>query len=299
MPNPAEKTGPFAQEGEPQGGEPTDDEPMLPVRFYRSWRLIPRSFWTQPSSNRPAELAYWQRATAMVHLADEWNAGNLTASGTFCPADYAQLKQTFKELADDGYLEELLAFLGCRCLLWPQSGPGPDPASCYCAAAGENAPFPAGGTLWQLKNPGPRVRICHQDIDSAAAGQKDFRQMIKRQRLSSPLEGEFIRWQEYTPERLVLDTALVKEGTLLFADQFFPGWQAEAVPLADISSASPCRIFLDIQKSAPCFRSLSLPPGQWRIVMTYRPQSLMWGGILTLLCSLIFCGLTFRQLFRR
>ena len=79
--------------------------------------------------------------------------------------------------------------------------------------------------------------------------------------------GEYVRIQDVSePDRLSLDVKLERDGLVVIADTFYPGWVAtvdgsrEPIHAADVA-----------------FRAVAVPAGEHRVTLRYRPVSFRLG----------------------
>ena len=92
-----------------------------------------------------------------------------------------------------------------------------------------------------------------------------------------------VKIMEDAPERMVLDIQAEAPGYVIVRDAWYPGWSAKVDN--DYALISP------IDK---LFRAIPVLPGKHHIVMTYEPQSVYYGAILTaagIACWLILAGI--------
>jgi hypothetical protein len=110
-----------------------------------------------------------------------------------------------------------------------------------------------------------RVRVTDPEADTTYGGY--FR-------------GSAARMVSYEPERVELETSSPRDGFAVLADTFRPGWRAEV--------DGELKPILRAQRT---FRAVSVPAGQHRVVFSYRPTSLIVGGLLSALGLLTTLGL--------
>lgn len=92
-----------------------------------------------------------------------------------------------------------------------------------------------------------------------------------------------VKVNEYLPTRVVVDVSAEMSGYLVLADSYFPGWKATV-------NGEPARIL----RADYNFRALSLPPGRHEVVFTYRPDSVITGGVLSLAAGMaLLLGLAY------
>jgi hypothetical protein len=94
--------------------------------------------------------------------------------------------------------------------------------------------------------------------------------------------GSAVRMVSYKPERVELETNSPRDGYAVLADTLRPGWRAEV--------DGELQTILRAQRT---FRAVSVPAGRHRVVFSYRPTSLMAGGVVSVLGLLATFGLAF------
>jgi hypothetical protein len=94
-----------------------------------------------------------------------------------------------------------------------------------------------------------------------------------------------ISWDKFELNRIELKVRAPSPGLLVVAEAYFPGWHA----MVDGRETR-------IHKINNVFRGVTLPKGESRVVLVYRPVSVYAGGIMTLLC---FAGVIVWLLVRR
>lgn len=86
-----------------------------------------------------------------------------------------------------------------------------------------------------------------------------------------------VTWVSETPIRITMMIDASEDGWLELVDTWYPGWQA-------ILDGKAARIYL----ADGAFQALSVPAGNHRIVLYYRPVGFYFGGLLSILV-LLFC----------
>jgi hypothetical protein len=84
--------------------------------------------------------------------------------------------------------------------------------------------------------------------------------------------SESARIVRYNPERVDIDAVTACQGLLILSDTYYPGWKATI-------DGNPA----EIREVDISFRAVVVPRGFHRVTYLYRPQSVMWGGLLTFL----------------
>jgi hypothetical protein len=82
--------------------------------------------------------------------------------------------------------------------------------------------------------------------------------------------GSATRMVSYEPERVELETSSPRAGYVVLTDTLRPGWRAEV-------DGEPAPVL----RAQRTFRAVSVPAGEHRIVFSYRPTSLVVGGLLS------------------
>src|SRR5207248_10415039 len=84
--------------------------------------------------------------------------------------------------------------------------------------------------------------------------------------------GESVEVVSYAPERVELRARLVRAGVVLLTDAAYPGWEATA-------NDRP----VPIRRADGGLRALLLEPGDYRLLLAYRPRSALLGAGLAVL----------------
>jgi hypothetical protein len=87
---------------------------------------------------------------------------------------------------------------------------------------------------------------------------------------------DVVRLETYEPELVELETTSPRAGFLVLSDTFRPGWIAEVD-----GARSP------ILRALTVMRAVAVPAGTHRVRFTYRPASLRWGALVSLLSLLV------------
>jgi hypothetical protein len=75
---------------------------------------------------------------------------------------------------------------------------------------------------------------------------------------------------DYAPSRVVLEVSAPASSRAVLTDAFAPGWSA-TVDGREVS----------IEAFEGAFRAVEVPAGRHRVVMTYRPRPVLWGGAIS------------------
>ncbi len=89
---------------------------------------------------------------------------------------------------------------------------------------------------------------------------------------ASSLENESVIITKYQPNKIELSVSLNKPKILFLSETYYPGW----------------KVYIDgnkgrIYRANYAFRGVLLEPGEHKVVFSYRPLSVILGGIITLL----------------
>ena len=76
--------------------------------------------------------------------------------------------------------------------------------------------------------------------------------------------------EEYKPERVQVSVVNDRAGYLVLMDSWYPGWDA-------FVDDKPAPIY----RADVLFRAVPLEPGSHRVRFEYRPQSLVWGALIS------------------
>jgi hypothetical protein len=95
------------------------------------------------------------------------------------------------------------------------------------------------------------------------------------------------RFTSYEPERVELSASANQPGLLVVTDTYFPGWRAEVdgrdVPLHRVDYL---------------LRGIPLPPGDHRVVLTYRPESVRVGLLVSIATAFVLALAALSRRFR-
>jgi hypothetical protein len=92
-------------------------------------------------------------------------------------------------------------------------------------------------------------------------------------------EGDAISPVSRTPTRIVVDLDMRCRGILIVADTFFPGWRATV-------DGSRTKVW----ETYGFLRGVLVEAGKHRVEMVYRPSSVLWGAVLSLLGVVLGLG---------
>jgi uncharacterized membrane protein YfhO len=101
-----------------------------------------------------------------------------------------------------------------------------------------------------------------------------WQDLVRRPLESEPLDGESAEIVFYRSDRLEIEAELVEPGTLLVAEEYWPGWRARLLTASGEAE-------LPIRRLASVLRAVDLPAGKSRVTMEYRPLSYRVGAAIT------------------
>ena len=228
-----------------------------PPRFFRDAYLYPADFLNASSYRRLEERVRWDRLTLFQKNAAVDRAANIDVRGTFVPSGYLSISR---------YLRSELR----RWRMTGEKGAGLDR---MLAALGADALLVSAGRIRfdAVPRGGERVHIVHRPERFKA-----WQDLVRHRLEEEPLEGESAEMTCYEPERIEIGARLTRPGTLLIAEQYWPGWQARVKEEPDGQFRS-----VPIRRIAAALRAIDLPEGVWRVEMRYRPVSLRVGTAVT------------------
>jgi len=221
-----------------------------PVRYFHIMPKPPREFLATASESRLTESTRWQRECLFTKFNLRYRIANANEPGTFYVADYLDRQKQFESVMPD----EFFASLGVQYVLLPTKVgvnlchyPGVELAPLV-------APLPDGAMLCRVKNPRPRTWV------------EQNGQMLESAKAEIVL---------YEPGKVVIEVSLLTPGTVVLADQFFPGWRAKV---------EPSNMELPIRRVETVFRGVDFTDaGQYRLTFVYDPMSFRVGAMLTLI----------------
>ena len=271
-----------------------------PARLYRFVYVDPFSSFI-PVADRAAQSFIWNRKTLAPKYPWPEGIGVANVYGTIRAADYAhflsEIEGMFAEVNRHGEFSDALRKIGVGYVvlpfdnldgqsvridgLVPLDSAMPRQYSLHSdlekAQKLFDSDWPVNVLLWKFPEPVQKVRI------------------VRSEDHGEPVEGEFAKIVRYEPNSLELSVCLRSPGAVVTAEQYWPGWTATAVSENGAAQEIP------IEKEMGVLRKISLPEGQWRIKMSYKPLSAavgLWVSAAAWLGVFLFGG---RQycLFRR
>jgi len=88
----------------------------------------------------------------------------------------------------------------------------------------------------------------------------------------------------YDPACVKIEATLVRPGLVVLADQFYPGWELQVE--TDGKPARP----VPILRTNRVMRGVWLPAGQHELLYRYRPSSVKWGAIISVLAWIMLAA---------
>jgi hypothetical protein len=95
-------------------------------------------------------------------------------------------------------------------------------------------------------------------------------------RASDPAFHSQVRLTALRPDRTMVEAALSAPGHLVLVDAFDPGWRATI-------DGQPAALL----RANVAFQAVAVPAGNHRVELLYRPRSVFWGGLATLVAVVI------------
>ncbi len=97
---------------------------------------------------------------------------------------------------------------------------------------------------------------------------------------ASPQAGQQIKVTQENVNTITIDVTTEKPGQLILTDLAYPGW----------------KVFIDDQPATPLvidemFRGVDLPAGTHRVQWQYRPRSVWWGAVISLITLLLLAAI--------
>lgn len=316
----------IAQEGHAGGG-------VSPARIYRQPGWLPPKWQEAGSPDRLAQVLTWDRATESPkhNLPSRFAVSEVY--GTMMPHDYQvflwYIKQrgggtiprgpdlavaavNYAVLSADNSLSD-----GTPIELADGAGQG---------GSADSAP-PEAASLWAPPDPMPRswfvpalevlrplqtddwrtVWLRTAEVFHPGGTARDLRRVavveatadeLMAAGVSQPTEPRSdhtetaCRIVSYEPARVELHVKTSQPGLVVLADQFFPGWQVE------VETAGQGRHLAPILRTNRIMRGVWARAGEHRIVFRYRPECVVWGGILSAACWFLLAVLGIIQIRR-
>ncbi|MDR2439784.1 MAG: hypothetical protein LBE12_10505 [Planctomycetaceae bacterium] len=271
---------------------------FMPIRIHQSIKS-PTRWQLESSPNRETEFRiYERRLMQMQHHYDaprnhfgSLPVAKVIESGTMSP--YSYITWVRRNIRNDYRFENNLMFLGVEYVLMDVSKPlDPNLATIlvYPNQADTPTDWPENTVLWQLKNPRQRTWIERENNRE----NKEENIVVKNHNKEiEQTEYEFSRIIHYEPSNLVIETKLLKSGTVVLSDQFWPGWQLWIETLSNDGQQIVSSIPGNIRPIEGIFRGVDLPAGHFRLNYRYVPDSFWRGAVLSGISWFVFLMLLF------
>ena len=136
-------------------------------------------------------------------------------------------------------------------------------------------------TVWrrtaEVFHPGGKPRnLRHMAVVEAMAGELMAAGVSPLKQSESSPAVTACRIVSYEPARVELQIKTSRPGLVVLADQFFPGWQAKVQTVGQGGRIAP------ILRTNRIMRGVWVKAGEHRIVVQYRPRSVVYGGIVSI-----------------
>jgi len=118
-------------------------------------------------------------------------------------------------------------------------------------------------------------RLKHEDLNQVALVEESVDGDLSHGSVGG-FAGSRAEIVRYEPERVAIETTSDAPGFLILTDQYDPGWRAWI-------DATPARIY----RADYLFRGIPVPVGQHRVELAYRPPSIIYGAVGTLVAVLL------------
>ncbi|MDO5565204.1 MAG: YfhO family protein, partial [Planctomycetia bacterium] len=281
-----------------------------PIRYY-SFLWSPQilkekkpfsTFFTLETNTRQKNLLAWHRQALWGKMGHEFAMANTDHPGTMTPLEYFLLGDwlMYRRFSTDPI--HVLSFLGTEYFVYPEQlverrgsrhsfTIEPEVATMIASGKSEQTTPSTdtgsrvlGCSLWKSASPVTRLRIYHNPPWLMQPRMSIF-QLIDGGFFGDPEKGEFARFVKYTPNEVEMAVRLSSPGTLLIAEQYFPGWHATVYTQGEESGHR-----VKIDQAIGFMRSITLPAGEHLVVMSYCPKSFIIGLILSLIgwCCFLF-----------
>ena len=293
-------------------------ERVGPVRVHRGSmsQWVPSHFARTRSVQRQTEGLDWDRDTLFPKYAmssrPALSTSLLEAPGSMISSDLKlimSLGRSHGFRRRDGVPEpdaDLLEALGTQFVVLP----GDDQL-----IGAERVTMPPSGpvnaSLWKLRSPRPTAWIVHdvtrvppvdrrdpvahrtyiqeiflrngrvRDLSQVAFVEaEDARADLPTVAIPKAASQESCSVDTYQPDKITLRAVLTAPGLLVIAERFDPGWVAE------VSSTDASASRRTVWRTNALMRGIFLPAGEHRVTLRYRPNSLVWGGTISLVAWL-------------
>lgn len=265
---------------------------MPPIRYYKKdW--TPEIFFQQITTRRYEERVLFENNIMTPKYQYRHNRCCLNSAGTMMYKNFARANGALENLLWEEIFDctPYFTFLDVPYLIAPpntvEEGKDknfpveivktwePNPTS-LDPIRNENVPIFSG--LFRYKKPGRRFWIYH-DLDKITApGKSILDAAFDKDRPEVNLPGESVNMIDYGRNKIIFDVTLRQKADLLVAEQFDPGWTARILPKNKPEFNAPVRKAFDL------LRCITLPEGEYRVIMEYKPRSFWLGLKITTVC---------------
>lgn len=134
--------------------------------------------------------------------------------------------------------------------------------------------WPDDTILWKNNIPSKRISICRNLKESSSKFWADKFYFDFTPNENGRLSGEQAKFISYKNNKIELEVFLSKPGSVVLAEQYWPGWTASVRSMDD-----PNGQFHNVKilREKNVFRRMDLPAGHHHIIMQYRSSALVWG----------------------
>lgn len=289
-------------------GPNEDGSTTPPCRFFTAsidWLAYPSP---EIRGNRRAQLvSEWQRETLYPKHPGVYGVGIMEMGGTMLPASIFQLESWLAiQNQERGPMwrvaESMLAYCDVDFYLL-QDGDSLETGRLLKTSPSQlltpetvAEDWPVGAALWESELLRRRIRIIRPKESNPNPTDDPLSATIAPFTVpTDPVDGESVRLTEYEANRLVFEARLKREGEILLAEQFWPGWEAVATPLTGENGGGVApeggSLTVEPDDLTKMLRKVALPSGSWRVEMVYRPKPLKTGAVLSLIGIFIALGL--------
>lgn len=294
------------------------DDSSLPLRFYMPQNWTPISLLRLDTPDRVARINAWEQSVLVSRHAYHLNIAQFqNIYPTAVSSGVYQVQNGLEELlwnCKDQELRkgipEVLATLGIGYMICSASDPSPPGFEMLDGSFAENDSYetkvfkaralaqrgwPDNTIVWKNTKSAPHVRISRDRTISKS--EDPLRRLVEDFQPSEPgkLPGEYARIFRYEANRLALEVSLKKEGSIILAEQFWPGWRATARK-ADESGLS---FDVPVYKEKSLLRRMDLPAGDYIVEMEFKSRSVRSGLVISAITWIICFGFLIRKRFRR
>ncbi len=297
------------------------DGAVSPVRIYRQPAWLPPGWQQVDSAERLEAVLHWDQATGSPkhNLAPRYGVAEVY--GTMIPHDYQVFLWYIKHRGGGTipFASDLAAVgVGYEVLSSEQL-----PAADWIGGAGQGGraslSAPAATSLWKTRKAMPRAwlaaevevlpplesgdwrtlwrrtaEIFHPDgtlrdlqreavVEATAEQLAAAGVMMSKETVPAPQDA-VCRIVSYEPTRVEIDVEATAPSLVVLADQFSPGWQAE------VETAGQGTRRAAILRTNRVMRGVWVEQGKHKLVFRYRPVSVFWGALLSVVGWSVVAG---------